>query len=236
MIAGTYSKTGVKHEKNQDSFFACSEGDRGKFIVADGMGGHAAGDVASKMAIEIIGKETDKYTKKSVSEAIAKANTAILNKAAEEKELEGMGTTIAMCIVDKKKITVTHIGDSRVYIIKDGEIKFVTKDHSYVQQLVENGELSEEDAKMHPMKNIITNALGVQDTVTEETTEIEKDFDYIVICSDGVSNLLSDSEIISITEENTPEKAAQVLCETAQKAGSTDDLTAIVIDLKGAAK
>ncbi len=233
MIAAVYTETGTKHDKNQDSFYISYDNEKGLFVVADGMGGHAAGDIASKTAIRVIKDNLTKYTEKSITDALNKANEEVLEKAKSNPEFEGMGTTIAMCAVQRDNIIAAHIGDSRIYMIEDSKTVFVTKDHSYVQQLVEKGELSEDEAKQHPMKNIITNALGVQGSVRIDFDKKKRPDGHILICSDGVSNLLSEDEIIKITEENTPAKAAKKLCKTAKVAGSTDDLTAIVIDLRG---
>ncbi len=233
MIAGAYTQTGTKHSKNQDSFFISCENTKGVFIVADGMGGHAAGDIASSAAIKVISESLGRYTEKAIRDALNKANMSVLEKAVEKPELEGMGTTIAMCCIDRDKIIAAHIGDSRLYVIKDGKKVFVTKDHSYVQQLVENGELTEEEAKTHPMKNIITNALGVQEKVQVEIDKLRCESGYVVICSDGVSNVLSDDEIADIIDEKNPKESAKILCKKAKEKGSTDDLTAIVIDLRG---
>ncbi len=233
MIAASYTETGKKHNKNQDSCYISCEEDKGIFIVADGMGGHAAGDIASKTAIEVIKENLTKYSEKTLKEALKKANLAVYEKSKSQAEFEGMGTTIAMCLIEKNKIIAAHIGDSRLYVIENGEIVYVTKDHSYVQQLVEQGEISEEEAKKHPMKNIITNALGVETDVLTDTEILKRKNGYIVICSDGVSNVLDEGQIIEIITKNKPEKAAKLLCSKAAAAGSTDDLTSIVIDLRG---
>lgn len=233
MTASAYTKTGKKHDKNQDSFYIKYENEQGLFIVADGMGGHAAGDTASKTAIEVICDNLEKYNEKSITESLKKANTAVLEKAKSNTELEGMGTTVVICCITGDKIIAAHIGDSRMYVIEEGKPVFITRDHSYVQQLVERGEISESEAKEHPMKNIITNALGVQEDLYIETDKLKSKNGRVVICSDGVSNILADSEIAKTAAENEPQTAARLLCENAQAAGGTDDLTAIVIDLRG---
>ena len=234
MIAGGYTLTGVKHEKNQDNFLIKTVDDIEMFVVADGMGGHAAGDVASALAIQLIEKRLNDFSEEALKKAILNANLQILLKAETKEEYKGMGTTLAMCMVKGTELFIAHIGDSRVYIDKgDGDI-FVTKDHSVVQQMVDRGEITGSQAKEHKMKNVITRALGVEENAKVETelTDITEDT-VIVICSDGVSNVIDDDKILAIAKENPPKKAAEILCKTARKEGSTDDITAIVVNARG---
>lgn len=230
MIAGGYTLNGTKHDKNQDNFLIKNTDDISIFIVADGMGGHAAGDVASALAIEVIENNLKTFDEKTIKNSVLKANSKILSKAQTKDEYKGMGTTLAMCVIKGDELFITHIGDSRVYIDKgDGDV-FVTKDHSIVQQMVDRGEISDQEAKEHKMKNVITRALGVEKDAKIETelTDITSDI-VIVICSDGVSNVMSNDEILSIAKENQPKMAAEFLCKRARDLGSTDDITAIVI-------
>ncbi len=234
MIAGGYTLIGTKHDKNQDNFLIKNTDDISLFLVADGMGGHAAGDIASALAIDVIEKKLTEFNEKSIKNAILEANNCILTEAKTKEEYKGMGTTVAMCVVKGSELFITHIGDSRVYIDKGNGDIFVTKDHSVVQQMVERGEISEKEAKIHKMKNVITRALGVEDDAKIETelTDLTDDT-VIVICSDGVSNVMDDGEIINIAKENEPKEAAEILCKKAKELGSTDDITAIVIISRG---
>lgn len=234
MIAGGYTLVGVKHKINQDSFLIKNNDDISLFVVADGMGGHAAGDVASKLAIESLDEKLCDFSEKCIQNAAAEANEKILSMANSKTEYKGMGTTLALCLIKGNELFISHIGDSRVYIDKgDGDF-FITTDHSVVQQLVERGEISPSEAKEHRMKNIITRALGVENAVEMETeiTDLTDDT-VIVICSDGVSNVIEDETILSIAKENQPEKAAEILCKKAKEEGSTDDITAIVVKVRG---
>lgn len=234
MIAGGYTLTGTKHEKNQDNFLIKNAEGMDMFIVADGMGGHAAGDIASALAIQQIEKNLEAFSEEALKKAILKANSQILLKSETKEELKGMGTTLAMCVVSGNELFIAHIGDSRVYIDKgDGDI-YVTKDHSVVQQMVDRGEITGSEAKEHRMKNVITRALGVEENAKVETelTDLTEDT-VIVICSDGVSNVIEDEKILEIAKENPPKKAAEILCKTARKSGSTDDITAIVVITRG---
>lgn len=234
MMVKGYSITGTKHISNQDGFFMKEEpGKPYIYMAADGMGGHAAGDIAAKTAINIISGNLNEFSKEAIQKAINEANTCILEKSKSSAELEGMGTTVVLCMRSENKVMIAHVGDSRAYVIEDGVIKYVTKDHSYVQQLVDGGEITAQEAKTHPMKNIITNAVGVQETVKCDIVEIEvNDNCIITLCSDGVSNVMTDEELAEISESKT-ENPARELCEKAQELDSRDDVTAIVINLRG---
>ncbi|MFA7636535.1 MAG: protein phosphatase 2C domain-containing protein [Monoglobales bacterium] len=237
MIAGGYTLNGTKHNKNQDNFLVKENGEISIFMVADGMGGHAAGDVASALAIDVIENKLSSFDEQAIIDAISEANSLIMSKANTKEEYKGMGTTLAMCVVNGNEIFIVHIGDSRVYIDKgDGDV-FVTKDHSFVQQMVDRGEISDTEAKKHKMKNVITRALGVEENakVEIELTDLTEDT-VIVICSDGVSNVMDDDEILSIAKKYEPKLAAETLCKKAKENGSTDDITAIVIINRGVEK
>ena len=234
MIAGGCTLNGTKHQKNQDNFLIKSADDISIFVVADGMGGHASGDVASALAIDVIKKELRDFSDKAIFSSVQKANKKIISKSNTKDEYKGMGTTLAMCVIKGNELFISHIGDSRVYIDKgDGDI-FVTKDHSIVQQMVDRGEISDSEAKEHKMKNVITRALGV-----EEDAEIETEFTdlteitVIVICSDGVSNVMENEQILKIAKDNPPQEASEMLCKNAKNLGSTDDITAIVVKMRG---
>lgn len=234
MMVNGYSITGTKHIGNQDGFFI-HENPNGLniYLVADGMGGHAAGDVAAKTAIDIISNKLKEFSTDAIKEAITEANTSILKKATSSPILEGMGTTVVLCLRLKNRVIIAHVGDSRAYMSENGSVKYITKDHSYVQQLVDSGEISSQEAKTHPMKNIITNAVGVQEKVNIDVTELNVSNDCIItLCSDGVSNVMAD-ELLTEISASKSDNPARVLCETAQKLGSSDDATAIVINLRG---
>lgn len=237
MIAGGYTLIGSKHDKNQDNFLITSANDIDLFVVADGMGGHAAGDVASTLAITLLEEKIKDFSEKAINDALLDVNRKILAKAKTKEEYKGMGTTIALCAAKDSELFISHIGDSRIYIDKgDGDI-FITKDHSIVQQMVDRGEITGREAKSHKMKNVITRALGVEENpkVETEVTDLTDDT-VIVICSDGVSNVIDDNEIMNIAKENTAKKGAETLCKTAKKLGSTDDITAIVVKVRGESK
>lgn len=229
MIAGSYSMIGSKHKVNQDSFYLKCEGKKCVCAVADGMGGHNAGDVASRTAVDFI-SQISKPDLKNILQAIIDANKAIYEMSSVDKSLEGMGTTIVLAAINKENGLIVHVGDSRAYGITRTHAKQITVDHSYVQELVADGKITSAEAKNHPMKNIITMAVGVSDVIKPNIKEVtfSKD-DILLLCSDGVSGAVSEEEMISCCFENMPAEAAEQLCRLAIKNGATDDVTAIVV-------
>ena len=196
-----YSATdvGQKRKMNQDYVFA-SEGPVGNlpnlFTVADGMGGHNAGDYASSHAVRIlvdeIREDADYNPVKVIRHAIETANTEIRNRAQEDENLRGMGTTMVVATIVDQYAYVANVGDSRLYVIQDG-IHQITRDHSLVQEMVKMGEISEEEARNHPDKNIITRALGAEKTVDVDFFDLKLEKGCtILMCSDGLSNMVED--------------------------------------------
>lgn len=229
MIAGSFSMMGSKHKVNQDSLYLKCEGKKCLCAVADGMGGHNAGDVASRTAIEFISK-IKKLETKAILEAVDEANKTILEMSNCDLSLEGMGTTVVLASINKENGIIVHVGDSRAYCVTRNFVKQITVDHSYVQELVNNGKITSAEAKKHPMRNIITRAVGVTEKIQPNVKEVTfgKD-DILFLCSDGVSGALSEEEIIACCFESMPEEAAEKLCRLAVKNGATDDVTAIVV-------
>ena len=229
MIAGSFSLIGSKHKVNQDSFYLKCEGRKCLCAVADGMGGHNAGDVASRTAIEFI-SSISKPDIKNILQSILDANKSILEMSTVDKSLEGMGTTVVLAAINKENGIIVHVGDSRAYGISRNHAKQITVDHSYVQELVDDGKITSSEAKIHPMKNIITMAVGVGEIIQPHIKEITlaKD-DILLLCSDGVSGSVSEEEMINCCYENMPAEAAEQLCRLAVKNGATDDVTAIVV-------
>lgn len=236
----TFSITdiGQLRETNQD-FFYTSENPVGNlpnlFIVADGMGGHNAGDYASKYTVEqivdVVSKSTETDPGKIIGEGIRQANAMLLERAREDASRKGMGTTIVVLSIMDHKLTVANVGDSRLYIVND-KIRQITKDHSYVQEMVRLGEIDEEMAKDHPDKNIITRAIGVGKEVAIDFFEEEiQHEDFILMCSDGLTNMVEDDAIRNIIhgQRDIVEKAEK-LVETANRNGGKDNITVVVIE------
>jgi len=222
------SEKGVR-EKNEDAYLAEKIGKYYVFAVADGMGGHAYGEIASKIAIMEL-KETirrfDDEPKNLLKKAFEKANTEIL--AYSKIVGARMGTTLVACLLDENgKCTIANVGDSRAYLIND-EI-WHTKDHSYVQELVDSKIIDEKEAKKHPMKNIVTRALGVEKRVEPDFYEISLK-GILVLCSDGLHDYVDDVVIARVVKTHKPKEACKMLVDIALKR-SRDNITVIVVSL-----
>lgn len=232
------SATGVGKVRslNEDSFFVsdvCTN-DTVLAIVADGMGGHNAGEVASAEAVNAI-KESNfcsgKDIKTVLSDAIACANNAIYKMSTKNPQLHGMGTTTTACVITQNKVTVAHVGDSRLYLIHSGEMTQITKDHSLVEMLIENGTITKEDAKNHPQKNVITRAIGTNNSVECDIYEFTADADDIILlCTDGLVNMVEEEKILSLISNTKDfENLADILIKEAENAGGLDNITAVLV-------
>ncbi len=220
---------------NEDSFFVTELKDGGVLaVVADGMGGHNAGEVASAKAVSSL-KDTsfkgDVPIKEALVTAISCANNDIYKMSKKDPKLFGMGTTITACVVTDDKVTAAHVGDSRLYLLRENSITQVTKDHSLVEMLLESGEITKEDAKHHPQRNVITRALGTGALVDVDTYEfLIKDGDIILLCSDGLINMVDDEKILSIITNSKDFGAlADALVKEAENAGGYDNITVVLI-------
>ncbi len=204
-------------------------------ILADGMGGHNAGDYASRYTVEtivaVIEKDNNVEPVSIIRNAIQEANRAILEKARTDIDLEGMGTTVVAATVIGSELCVANVGDSRLYVIGD-KIRQITKDHSYVQEMVRRGEMDEKDARVHPDRNIITRAIGGGSLLEVDFFEVElKESDRILMCSDGLTDMIEDEEIFRILKEKeSTEEGIECLIETANENGGNDNITVVVIE------
>ena len=236
-----YSATdvGQKRKMNQDYVFASADpvGNLPNlFVVADGMGGHNAGDYASSHAVgtvvEEIRQDADFNPIKVIRHAIESANTEIITPAQNDENLRGMGTTMVVATIVGHYAYVANVGDSRLYLVNQ-QILQVTKDHSLVQEMVRMGEINAEQARNHPDKNIITRALGAERTVDIDFFDLKLEpGNVILMCSDGLSNMVEDSqirEIISDTEKNLEEKG-KILISEANRNGGKDNIAVVLIE------
>ena len=205
------------------------------FIVADGMGGHNAGDYASRYAIEIIVKDIMESSKTEppaiFGQAIGRANRELVLKAAKEPHLLGMGTTAVLASICENHLWVANVGDSRLYLIRD-DIHQVTRDHSLVEEMVLRGEIAKEEARVHPDKNVITRAVGATHEVAVDIFEVDLEpGTQILMCSDGLNNMMDDMQILT-TIKGQRDIAEQVekLVEGANENGGKDNITVIMID------
>ncbi len=237
MEVSSATSVGCIRSLNEDSFFVSEPDSKGTVlaIVADGMGGHNAGEVASGKAVGIlqngIFRETDMSAKDVLIKAVEDANQEIYEMSINKKNLSGMGTTITACLAMENSVTAVQVGDSRLYLIRKDKISQITKDHSLVEMLVENGTITKEEAKNHPQKNIITRAVGTDKTVEADIYEFSvKKGDTVLLCSDGLVNMVDDEEILSVIKSaETLDAAANTLVSQAEKAGGTDNITVILI-------
>jgi PPM family protein phosphatase len=229
VVAGV-TDVGRLRDGNEDSFVVDER--LTLFAVADGMGGHRGGEVASATAIEALRAAV--ASGRSIDDAVKAANVAVLEKASNDAELTGMGTTMtATTPVGGGALLIAHVGDSRAYLLRDGAIKRLTEDHSLVEELVREGRLTEEQAESHPQRAIITRALGADEDVTVDLYTVDVSAgDRVILCSDGLTTMLRDREIEGIArQEPDPRIAANRLIEAANEAGGDDNITVIVLDV-----
>ena len=238
-----FAKTdiGKAREMNQDCLYIPkSEEDLNLYIVADGMGGYKGGEIASNLAIASsrnyiennfadIKKDRESIIK-LIQDAIIYANMVVCEKAKEEPELENMGTTLEICLIYGNKMYIGHVGDSRIYRIRKNIIRKLTRDHSYVEKLINDGTITREEAQNHPKKNMLLKAVGISAFIEPDVTVkgFLKD-DIILIATDGLTNMVPDEQIYKIIQENINKDIAKKLVEEANNQGGYDNITAVVI-------
>ena len=234
------SDIGKSREINQDYYYISQDTDIPRlYILADGMGGYKGGEIASKLATDSVKSyinsnfdenlvEKDEILK-LIESAVEYANMVVYEKSKEVPELEGMGTTLEVCLIYNNKAYIGHVGDSRIYRIRKGVIRKLTKDHSYVQQLVEDKKITREEAKTHPKKNMLTKALGCTPYVEPDirARNFERD-DIFIMCSDGLTNMVDDNNICELIMQDIT-TAADKLIENANASGGYDNITVIII-------
>lgn len=245
MQAFAKTDVGVMRQMNQDYCYANTAQEGllpNLFIVADGMGGHNAGDYASRFCVEkfvelIRNAGSGVLSKLSfLEEAIKETNEQLIVKAAENPDLDGMGTTFVACTVSaENEMDVLNIGDSRLYLIdRVSGIKQITEDHSLVMEMVKQGEIKKDEARFHPKKNVVTRAISAIGVVIPDMFRVPvKEGDIILLCSDGLSNMLADFEIYDIINDNREnlEKAANALVERANRNGGKDNITVVLVKI-----
>lgn len=224
--------TGRQRRANEDSYFAREP----VFAVADGMGGAQAGEVASRMAASSFesGFPTGDSPEKDLEQLFEQANEAIYLLSGEDATRAGMGTTLTAALVGEGQVSFGHVGDSRAYLLRDGELRQLTSDHSLVEELRRQGRISEEEAADHPQRSVITRALGPEPKVKVDTfTEQARDGDVFLLCSDGLTTMLKEPEILEVLNESkTLRSAVSKLVDAANKAGGKDNITAVAFRLE----
>ncbi len=225
---------------NEDAFFADANEQRGVFIVADGMGGHAAGEVASEMAVQIVTRELSGVTSLDGSEPTARvsaslqlANRAIYERTLAEVDKQGMGTTCSVLLLGGSRYLIGQVGDSRIYLLRNGVLHQVTKDHSYVQEQVDAGYLTPEQARYHPYSNVITRCVGAGDSVEPDTYGGQVlAGDLFLVASDGLTGMVDDRRIAQLLlARTTPARMVENLIREANGRGGLDNITAIVVQV-----
>ena len=227
---GARSDVGLVRGHNEDSFLLRTP----LFMVSDGMGGHAAGEVASSIAVETVGEQAPGTADDVLLGAsVEAANMAVIEAAEQGIGKPGMGCTATAVLIEKNKMAVAHVGDSRAYVLRQGTLVRVTHDHSYVEELVDSGQITADEARTHPSRSIITRALGSDPDMYADHFSLEvNDGDRIILCSDGLSSMISDAEIESLAVSSvTPQQAADNLVAAALTAGGADNVTVVVIDI-----
>lgn len=241
MLVYALTDTGNVRENNEDSYYISDNKNLNLFIVADGMGGCNGGEVASKYAVETVTKyffdnydncnKDDESIKKFIKDAITTANSFVFNKSFSDIDLTGMGTTLTLLLIENNNYFVGHIGDSRAYLIRDGSLIQITEDHSYVEELVKLGRITQEEARIHPQKNIITRALGIDEDIEVDifTGKVLKN-DVYLLCTDGLTNMLTDDLILKEfkNSENINE-ACDNLINLAKQNGGYDNITIVAV-------
>lgn len=238
----SFAKTdiGKAREMNQDYYYIPSPEDKLQIhILADGMGGYNGGEVASKLATESAKEYIyNNFTKiepvkenilNLIKEAMEYANFVVYEKSKNNKNLQGMGTTLDICFIYNNKIYIGHVGDSRIYRIRGNVIRKLTKDHSYVQQLIEDGKITRQEAQNHPKKNMLLKALGCTVYVEPDirARNLEKG-DILLMCSDGLTNMIQEKEIYNLIKEDA-KNASEKLVDLANQKGGYDNITVITI-------
>lgn len=232
MLAHAQTDIGKVREINEDNYI-CSPP---LFAVADGMGGHVAGEIASQIATTTLLTHFAATEQKSdpgrrLEAGILQANEEIYRMARDKSECAGMGTTVTAAYFDGDRLCWGHVGDSRLYLLRNGALTQLTEDHSLVSELVRSGSINAEEALVHPHRNILTRAVGTGETVKVDAGTLEiKPGDKYLLCTDGLTNMLRDDTIREVVDTHSPEQAAELLISQANAAGGLDNITAILIE------
>lgn len=232
VIAGGRTDVGRLRENNQDAFLVVEP----LYGIADGMGGHAAGDVAAQTAVSTVRSllESNPPTEpEDLARYLKEANSNVWRKATEDADLQGMGTTFTLIHIDGDTAALGHVGDSRAYMFRDGRLRQITKDHTLVQRMVDEGRIRPEEAAHHPQRNVISRALGIDNEIEVDVSTIAlRSGDRLLICSDGLTSMLSDERIASMLQGDLdPDALADRMITAANEAGGEDNITVVILDV-----
>ena len=256
VTASGLTDVGLQRDGNEDSF--STEDSLGLYIVADGMGGHKAGEVASRIAVEMISKSYRKWVDEEAYEnelfgtpdsslgiqgnyilsSIKLANRVVYEMAKEYEQYHGMGTTVVIVLVLPALVIAANVGDSRIYLVRDGEIETLSKDHTIVSEQVEMGMMTPAEAETSPLRHVLTRNLGSAENVEPDVFELEPSNNYrFLLCSDGLTDLVTDEEILeAMQKEENPEQLCRQLLQTVLKRGAHDNTTIVSINISDAGK
>jgi serine/threonine protein phosphatase PrpC len=228
-VWATATHQGMVRDTNEDSVFPKSSGESSEdvlLIVADGMGGHVAGEVASRIAINAAAS-----TDVDPADRVAAGNRAIREEVARDPALDGMGTTMTLLRIEQGIATIAHIGDSRAYLLRDGELSQLTEDHTVAAEYVAQGQLSPEEAATHPQRHMLLRTLGLTRFVNIDEITVEVlPGDRLLLCSDGLTEMVRDDAIESTLLDGTPDEVVWELVEMANNAGGVDNITVVVVE------
>lgn len=232
---GVRTDVGRVRDGNEDSYLM----DEPLFGIADGMGGHAAGEVASSTAVAALSSGAARVNSEDPESLVAlikEANRAIFDKATKDDSLHGMGTTCTLVLIDAHRAHLAHVGDSRAYLLRDGDLSRLSEDHTLVGRMVREGQLTEEEAAKHPQRSMITRSLGIDSDVRVDLRSFDvRDGDRIMLCSDGLTSMIDEGTIKRVLQQTkSPQAAADELVDLANEAGGDDNITVVVLDLSGA--
>ena len=227
---GSATDIGRVRERNEDAILV----DPPLFAVADGMGGHRGGEVASQVALETM-EELEGSDRDTLAEHVRRANRAVWDRSVDDEQLSGMGTTLTAVRLDGDSVVLAHVGDSRAYLLRNGALRQLTSDHTLVERMLRSGEITEAEADVHPHKNVLTRALGTDEQVDvdEESVALE-DGDRLLLCSDGLTGMVTEEQIQAILEASPdPQNAADRLVRAANRAGGVDNVSVVVLRAVG---
>ena len=224
---GAATDIGQVREGNEDSFLVVAP----LYAVADGMGGHRGGEVASSLALETVQGMFERK-EGSLADQVVEANRAVFDRSQNDRSVSGMGTTLTAALVDGSRVHLVHVGDSRAYLLRGGELAQLTEDHTLVHRMVMEGEISQEEAETHPHRSILTRALGVDQSVQVDESDVEAAAgDRLLLCTDGLTGMVPEGQIREILLESAdPQEAVEKLVKVANRAGGIDNITAVILD------
>jgi protein phosphatase len=230
IVAGVATDTGRVRDHNEDAFIV----EPPLYAIADGMGGANAGEVASQLALETIG-EMQRTGTGTLDDEVREANRVVFARSGEDTKLAGMGTTVTAALASAEALHLAHVGDSRAYLRRAGTLRKLTNDHTLVDRMVQAGEISRDEADVHPHRNVLVRALGTEPKVDVEAMDLGLlEGDQILICSDGLTDMVTESQITAILDiaQGAPQDAADRLVRAANRAGGIDNITAIVLEVQ----